>query len=425
MMTTRSRQHSAARLISGALLVVASGGLLLQGGFAAAADDDRDRIEFTDGHKADAIVSSELSDETHYKTVAAGADIHPKTRTIKRIIYSGMVSDGPWRKAMEAKDRGRFEEAAEDFGQLADSGTREWEKVYGAMQEGDAWEQAGKFDEAVKAFHLVADTAKFDQDDKAQPRHRLWLDSCYRLGVALAENKDADGANKLADNLESYSNLRNVNSSGAQSRANAIRAAVAAVAGDQNKFSDASEKVILRPDDGDTWVHFNLLSADTWRKFGKPKQAAQILDDLLAGLANDPPRRAQAMLLKGQTLLDSDPQAALIELIRIDVLPFGSEDQKCLARYDAGILLRDQADKMKANPATAKDDRKAAFVDELYATARLLLSAVTGSTSEIPEKAKAQAVLDSLPKDPDAAPDANAAPATGAAAATAAAPDGH
>jgi hypothetical protein len=389
---------------------------LVGGAGAFAADDDRDRIEFANDQKADGVVSTEGSDETRFKTTPTSAEQHPKTRTIRRIVYAGMVNDGPWRKAMEAKDRGKFAEAADIFASMADGGGREWEKFYGAMQEGDCWEQAKKYADAVKAFHKVVDTAKFDQDDKAQPRQRLWLEAAYRLGVALAESGDADGANKLADSLDAYGNLRgSTNSSAAQTRANAVRAAIAAVAKDQTKLADFSQKVVLRAADGDTWVHFNLMMAGAYSQAGKPKEAAAILDELLDGLANDPPRRAQAMLLKALTLIDSDPQAALVELIRIDVLPYGSEDQKCVARYQAGRILKDLADKLKANATAMKDDRKAAFVDEQIATARLLLTAAAGSLSEVPEKGKAKDLLDQLPKDPDAPADATAAaPADGA-----------
>src|SRR3954471_19911838 len=97
-------------------------------GRAAALDEDRDR--FTIGtQKYEGYVVSEGSDEFVFKTSVQGTPQKKKTKDVKRLVYAGMMADGIWRKAMESKSRGRYEEAAELFGQLSDSGGKEWEKA--------------------------------------------------------------------------------------------------------------------------------------------------------------------------------------------------------------------------------------------------------------------------------------------------------
>ncbi len=388
-------------------------------GFAAlatAVDDDRDRI-YGASTKTDAYVQNELSDITTFKVSAQSALQKKPTKDIKRIVYAGMNVDGVWRKGMESKSRGRYEEAAEFFGQLADSGAKEWEKTYGAMQEGECWELAHKYDLAAKAYQKVVKTADFTKDDKAQPRHRLWLDAAYHFGVANALDKKPDEATKVVEGLSAYAKLQNVpNSSGAETRANAVRAAIAAVAADMGKLREYSQKTNFRPgEEMETWFHFNLLVADVYRTGGKPKDALSIVDRMVdePALVAEPARKAQAELVKGMCLLETDPQGAVVELLKIDLLPYGSEDQKCEARYNAGRLMLDEAAKIKAKPETAKDDRKADFVKELTRTARMLLGAAADSSSTLPSKSLAKAALDKMEPEEGAAP-AEGDPATGA-----------
>ncbi|MBA2479577.1 MAG: hypothetical protein H0V44_02860 [Planctomycetes bacterium] len=379
------------------------------------AEDGRDRITFNSSvsPRVDAFVVSEGSEEVTWKVAATSGLQKKKTKEVKRILYAGMIADGVWKKAVDAKQRGRYEEAAELFGQLADSGSKEWEKIYGAYQEGECWELAKKYDDAAKAFTKIVKAGDFTKDDREAPRHRLWIEGVYRLGVALAEAKKTEEANKVVESLTGYSKLKNANS-GADARANGVRAAIAASAADAGKLREYEQKVILNPvSDSDTWFHFYLFVADTYRQLGKQKEALKIVERMIdePSLATDPSRKAQAEVIRGLCLMESDPQGAIVELLKIDLLPYGSEDQKCEARFHAARLMLAEADKLKARPETASDERRSTFVTEMQRTARVLLSAASSASSNVQAKTDAKALLDKLGPDPAAAPAPGAAPA--------------
>lgn len=389
---------------------------------APGADGDKDRIS---GTKAiEGYVIREGSDEVLYK-------LHPsqpqpqklKAKDVKRIEYAGMRSDGLWAKGQEAKARGNYGEAADRFEQLA-AGAKEWEKVYGSLALGEALEMDQKFDAAAEAFGKVVGGAPFDKDDKAAPRHRLWLDAAYRHGVALARAGKGPESSKIADGLTAYGKLPgSINGSGAEARGNAVRAAAAASTKDWTKLREYSQKAILRSaEEPDVWFHFNIYVAQACLDAGQFKDAKRIIDTMIddPALVANPARKSELEMMRGICLVETDPQAAVVELIKIDVLPYGSEDQKCQARFLAGKLLSAEAVKMKAE---AKDDRRLDIARDTMRAARMMLSAAADSTSSISAKAQARTLLDELgPEDakPAEAKDAEAkdaeAPAKDAAA---------
>ncbi|MBA3707532.1 MAG: hypothetical protein H0W83_01780 [Planctomycetes bacterium] len=397
------------RTIASHLMIAITLGFASAGARLAAADDDRDRIIFNSATapKADGYIVREGSDEVVYKLGVNTGEQRKKTKEVRRILYAGMVADGVWKKAVDAKQRGRYEEGAELFAQLADAGTKDWERIYGAYQEGECWELARKYDDAAKAFQKIVKTASFEKDDKEAPRHRLWIEGVYRLGVALAEGKKSEEAIKLVDSLTGYAKLKNA-SSGAEARANAVRAAIAASTADAIKLREYEQKVILNAvTDSDTWFHFYLFVADTYRQLAKQKEALKIVERMIdePSLGSDPSRKAQVETIRGLCLVDTDPQGAIVELLKIDLLPYGSEDQKCEARYQAARLLVAEAEKMNARPETARDERRAAFPKEILRTARLLLSAAANASSSVQAKADSRALLDKLgPETGDAPP---------------------
>ncbi|HEX3140001.1 MAG TPA: hypothetical protein VHQ87_08100, partial [Rhizobacter sp.] len=346
---------AALTLISGLMCSLMSGP-----GLQAA--DDRDLIVRKNGTKITGYIESETTVGVAYRTIKPTGDApkgnpsSAKLNEVASIIYFGMDT-GSWAKGQSERDAGNYEAAAEFFNQLATTGSREWEKVYGSMAEGECWELARKYSEAAKAFAVVVNSYGGDPMKKV-PAHRLWLDAKYRLGMAYAQGKNAD-ADKIAGELEDMGKKEGL--SAAEARANAIRAAKFAAEGNFAKFSEFMKKATLRSfDEPEVWFHFKLFSAESLRQaFKKGKESTGIYREILNGLGDNPARQAQISLGLGLTLMENDKEGALVELLKLDVLPYGSPDQKCEARYNAGRLLWESAQATKSNADAMKDPRKA------------------------------------------------------------------
>lgn len=382
-----------------AALALLTGLLCATAGHAA---DDKDIIFRKNGTKIAGYIESETTAGVTYRTIkgTGGANTEKLNNIAFPIIYAGM-DGGAWAKGQSERDAGNYEAAAEFFNQLALSGTREWEKVYGAIAEGECWELAKKYSDAAKAFSVVVNGFAGDASKKpAIPAHRLWLDAKYRLGMAYAQAKNAE-ADKVAQELEEFGKKEGL--SAAEARANAIRAAKFAVEGNANKFAEFMKKATLRSfDEPEVWFHFKLFCADTFRMAKKSKESSQIYREILNGLGEDPARQAQISLGLGLTLMENDKESALIELLKLDVLPYGSPDQKCEARFNAGRLLWDSAQAIKGNADAMKDERKANFVKETERAARLVLTAAIDGPPKNPNVELSKALLASFGPDPDA-----------------------
>jgi hypothetical protein len=371
------------------------------------AADDKDIIFRKNGTRISGYVESENTQGVLYRTIKSNSGA-PATKAnqlkineLDKIIYNGMDS-GPYGKAVSERDAGNYEVAAEFFNQAVLAGTREWEKVYGSIAEGESWELAKKYKEAAKAFQLVVDGFAGDPTTKPPvPSHRVWLDIKYRYGMALAQAKDS-AAVKVADELEAFGRKEGLNA--AEARANAIRAALAVGENNANKFSEFMKKATVRAlDEPEVWFHFKLYCAEALRvTFKKNKDAVSVYREILVGLRDDPARQAQISLGLGITLMENDKQGALAELLKLDVLPFGSPDQKCEARYFAGRLLWDEAQAIKNNAEAMKDERKALFVKETERAARLVTTAAADGPVNNPNVELAKSLLKSFGPDPDA-----------------------
>jgi hypothetical protein len=371
------------------------------------ASEDRDVILRKNGTKIAGYIESETTAGVSYRTLKPSGNApqgNPnvlKLSEVTLITYAGM-DGGAWAKGQSERDAGNYEAAAEFFNQLATTGAREWEKVYGSIAEGECWELARKYTDAAKAFKLVVDGFAGDPMRKPPlPAHRLWLDAKYRLGMAYAQAKHAD-ADKIAQELEALGKKEGL--SAAESRANAIRSAKFAAEGNLTKFTEFMKKASVRSfDEPDVWFHFKLFCAESLRQsFKKGKEAAAIYREILSGLADDPARQAQISLGLGLTLMENDRESALIELLKLDVLPYGSPDQKCEARYNAGRLLWESAQAIKGNAEAMKDERRANFVKETERTARLVVTAAADGPPKNPNVELAKALLTSFGPDPDA-----------------------
>lgn len=380
-------------------------------GFAADGDPAKDKVLLREGRPMEVLIESEAGDKITYRTIAGGQVVEKRAREVLSIVYGGMT-EGEWKAGAEARAGGRYEEAADRFSGVA-GGEREWQKVYGAMAAGECLELAGKPAAAAEEYAKVV--AGF-------PKHRLWLDACYRQGMALALAKKDAEAGKIADELTAYG--KKSNSSPAEARAAAVRAAMAFAKGGvkDGKFREHLRKAILRSsDEPDTWFHFNLWQAGAYREGGETRDALRTVDGMLQYLDGDPVRRAQVLFIKGMSQIDSDPQGAIVELLKLDCIPYGTAAQLIEARATAGRLLIDQAKALRGE----NDARKKEIAGELEATARVVLSAAANAPGDHPAKAKAKELLDAVtPKPPVAAPAtaASAAAAKPAASAAAAKP---
>jgi hypothetical protein len=393
--------------------------ILVLAGLASLAcgEADRDRIERRNAATAVGWVVRETTDKIWYAPTRDGRPTALNAADVTRVLYRFQVGDGFWSKAVEARDRGRYADAAELFGGLAATGSREPEIVLGAFAEGEMWEQAGRYDAAARAYARISDNygPRFPLPEPGKPPtkpkdddlpHRLWLDARTRQGMALGLSGDVvaatvavavvvqDGetppppppaprpatAQGIADEL--LERGKRLSQPEADVRSAMVRAAIVAGKGDRVAFLDACKRVVLSP--GETaYVHFQLFRADTLRRLGDVKAATQTYRALMPALGSDAAVAAQA-----------EPQAALAEFAILDLLPAGSPDQKCVARYHVGRLLLAEAEAVAAaKPAQAADHRRAA---------RMLLTAAAAADATRPEKAEAQRLLTGLGPDPDA-----------------------
>ncbi len=354
---------------------------------AAAGDAVLDLVTLKEKGARSCWVVAETADELRWRVSPdAGTENKTPRREIRSVLYAFERQSGAFSLGAEARERGKFAESAERFGQLA-SGEREAEQVVGSIESGASWELDGNFAQAASCFAKVAD--KF-------PGHPLALDARYRLGMALAMAKDAKAEN-VAKKLEE--DAKGKLGQQANVRAAAVRSAIALVKGESTELKRQISRASFNPEaERASWMHFNLFIADAQRLAGMGKEAAQIYERMLPALAGDPAASARVRLGIGLGKIDSDRLGAITVLLTLDALPNGSPEQKCEARYHAGRLLWAEVQSMQKDAGT--DERKLAFAADSLATARLLLQAASESTANHPSKAQAAEVLKTLPLEP-------------------------
>ena len=375
------------RLICLAIAILA---LFSLGLSSAAAVEGRDRIVLR-GNAFPAIIERETRDGIEYRITPSQTTVQTRRWSeVVEIIYSGM-DGGNYLAGTQAMNAGRYEEAAIRFNDLATSASREWEGAYGYYRQGEAWEQAGGYQQAADAFGSLA---------AAYPEHRFWTDALYRQGINLArtQNPEAQGV------IDALLNFRVGNPAvgrGPEFRANAIKAVMVAQAG---KVSDArrlANSVALTPRDGDTWFHWGSFWASFLYDQGEFRDAAQQYQRMLSQVDDNPAQRAQLSLGLGVSLAQGggDKASALMELLKLDTLPYGSSAQRCEAQYWAGRLLVEEGQANRDN----EDDRIASFAKVQYERGMVLLAAAAGSISDHPSKLQAQRLVEELtPKEEEA-----------------------
>lgn len=357
---------------------------------AAYAGEALDLVVLRDKGPRQCWVTSENADEMKWRMNAdAAQENRTPRREIRSVTYAFQREASAYTQGLEARERGKFEESAELFAQLA-AGEREAEIVVGSLEAGASWELAGKYDLAAAAFAVVVEKA---------PAHPLGFDARYRLGMAYAmDTASAAKADEQAKKLEE--DAKGKGGQQANVRASAIRAALALKKGDAAEVRRQVSRASFNPEtERGSWLHFNLFMADAMRAAKQGKEAVQIYERMLPALADDPAAAARVRLGIGLGRMDSDRLGAITELLTLDALPYGSPDQKCEARFHAGRLLWAEVQAMPKDAAA--DERKAIFAKDSVFTARLLLQAAAAATSNHPAKDQAAELLKTLPPDED------------------------
>ncbi len=353
---------------------------------SAATPDQRDVIILRANNQSKlAVIDSERPGVLLIRMTSNSPVSEQRLSEVASWTYRDMA-DGYWPQAVQAREQGRLAIAADMFNALSATGDREWMKVYGAYNEGICWELLGDWTKAAEAFGRAA---------AIEPAHRLAMDAQYRQGFAYARLKNEAEASKIADALDEIA--KKDRNKGAEARARAIRATLAYNGGKADELKKEGRAAVFPREDIEVAVQFGTFFADAQRQLGLLREAHSEYERLLAIRELDAATRVPLQLGFAKTLLDEGDQAsALVELLRIDALPYGTVDQKCEVRYLAGKLLA-------AGIVEAKT--KGELTEALKAqerTARLLLNAAANSSSGLTARSAAATEIEALGPDPDA-----------------------
>ena len=284
-----------------------------------------------------------------------------------------------------AFERGTWEIAAVEFEGGFSTGKYEPEKVACALRAADSYENAGKYAEAASILARMC---------AQHPRNRYFLDAKGREGFYKALAKDAAGAEAVIAELEALGKTDSL----ARTRASMVRAAKAAAADDFDAFEKEASRVLLsETDDFEAWMQFTLFRAVTLMRSPIPGKAPALLKQLSDKVPPGHPRASGIAFQYAMSLLKANPDQALIALLRLDALPAGSPEQKAVARFHIGRLLTDGAEKAFKDPASTEQRRE--FARNSIRTAKLVLDACVNSAeaaADLPERASAQALLDTI-----------------------------
>ncbi|MDA3962372.1 MAG: hypothetical protein PF961_16415 [Planctomycetota bacterium] len=379
---------------------------------AAAADPDAKDLIIGEKRKIYAVVYTEKRDGIEFKT----SPVLPQMQTmrwseVKRIVYHGMENNGLFAVGQKDMAAGQYEQAAGRFQALAiGEEKREWEQAYGWFYEGVAWERAGLYDKAAAAF------ANFVEN---LIEHRMYADALYRQGINLARTGDYAGAEASAAALDAlYETSRN---RGDQQRGAAIRAAIEALKGNMDEAISLARRVTLGKRDGDTYLHWGEFWAGHLSSQQQYADAASAYNRLLENSEADPAATAGLSLGYGLALaLDGSRDRALTVLMRLDALPYGSPEQRLIARFWIGKLMWELAEERKGN----ERERVATFAQEMVVQARRTLESVVSAPIKHEVQSQATELLKVIPggEKKDAAKKAEGAAAPAAEAAPAPAP---
>lgn len=344
------------------------------------------------------IINTETTDDVRYSIPGtAGPLASVRWSTIDHIVYARMET-GAWTKGNEVRQRGEYESAADLFHQLASSGKREWEKVMGSFAEGECLELAGKPEQAIDAFDIIVQNYAGNPNAKPPvPRQRMWIEALYRKGLCLALVKKTAEAQKIAASLFEIGKKETMTP--ADVRANGILAVAAVLSDNPMKFKEYYGKAAFNPArETDAWFHFKFIVAEKLRVVAKkPEAALGVYTDIqkeLQKLSFSRDRQVQVTLGLGLAYADNDKKSlAITELLKIDVMAYGSAEQQCLARATAARLMWEEVKKLSGDAEAMKSPRTAEWVNELQTTARFTAHAAADGPANCPSVEDAKSLL--------------------------------
>ena len=218
---------------------------------------------------------------------------------------------------------------------------------------------------------------------------RCSLPSGYQLGSRCQPD-----AKNVIDALLNFRATNPAVGRGPEFRAKAIEAVIMAQKGNVSGARRLANAVALSPRDGDTWFHWGFFWAGFLYEQGEYKAAAQQYQRMLGQVGSNPVQRAQLSLGLGASLANGggDKAAALVELLKLDTLPYGSAAQRCEAQYWAGRLMVEEGQASLDNESA----RIASFAKVQIERGKVLLNAAANSISDHPSKELAGALLSSF-----------------------------
>lgn len=361
---------------------------------------EKDTIVLKGGKKR-GFVSREERDWVYYKSfMTQREEQRERTANVRKVIYFEMTRPGLWKRAMENMAAGQYAIAAARFEQMASTGDRRWQKIYGLIEAGNAWEAARDYKQAAEQYGQAA--AQFPED-------RRMLNSLYWQGICLARAGDYQAAEGVAEALRNYSEANNRDRK-ARRRAEAVMAAAYGERGDMSRAIEQERKVVLSSNsslsfEGEraAFLHWNLYWADLLRNNERFDEAALRYKRMLDEVSGDSALMAKVSLGYGVCLARAGAkEKALFALLKMDALPYGSGRERAEAQYWAGRLFWETAQEVLTSSMADGEDNRVAFAKEKEEMARQMLKGVAMNSADPEIAAKAEEYLNTnLPPDPD------------------------
>lgn len=358
-------------------------------------------------------VESELIDGVTYRDTT-GSQLKGPVRWSKingEIEYQEMRGQSLWKVGLDALKSGNYLEAAQRFQAVA-AGEREWQRAYGHLYTGRAWEAAGAYERAADSF------ARFVADESLQ-KHRWFQDALYFQGVNLARVRQAEEARAVKDQLlklaEQYKGGGNRNlGNRCEARGKAIEAALAVVDGDMREAVKLAKRIVWNREDADINFHWGSFWAGFLREEGEFAAAAEEYRRLL-DIVEEAHQRAVLSLGYGICLKEAGKlEQAQFELLKLDALPYGSPEERLQARYYAGVAKWELSQRLIKDPKEKRQE----FGHSEAREARRMLKAAAASPVGGKFKDLSQQYLQQLPPSPEEIAAAEAAAAEAETAAT-------
>ncbi len=365
---------------------------------AQSASMRHDVIHQRNGERRRGIVTREEREWIYFRTFAAQREEQRvRTANVVRIVYYGMTQDGQWSSGRSMMSAGQYALAAARFADMASTGDHRWHKTYGYFNSGDAWEQAGEYQQAAEMFGLLV--SEFPDD-------RMYLDALYRQGINLARAQKFDEAEAVVALINTYYE-QNHRERRALARAEAVRAAIFGEQGIMGRAREHEGRAGLQTsspysfeNESPPYFHWNLYWAGLLRRQGEYGAAALVYRRLLNEIRGDSGLMVQLSLGLGICLAnDNEREAALFELLKLDALPYGGAEQRAKAHYWIGRLKWETAQQVLDDPSAG--DNQAEFARLKAGLAREYLAAVAGNAAAGAFAERAASLIETLPPDPD------------------------